>query len=77
METHEPMNTHDKLLELKRRRPFEPFKIHVADGRVYDVADPRLFVVMEDRIFYAYPDRKHGTFIHFPTITSIETPIAA
>ena len=33
------------LLQALRRRPFEPFRLHVLDGTVYDVRHPELVMV--------------------------------
>jgi hypothetical protein len=33
------------LLQALRRQPFAPFRIHVADGTVYDVHHPELVMV--------------------------------
>ena len=71
------MNSYDLMLELKRRRPFESFKLHLVDGSIHEVTDPTLYVVMESRLFLASPDRKRWTFIRFQNITNIESPIAA
>lgn len=38
------------LKSLKKRKPFEPFRIHMVDGVVYDVDSPRVFVVMETQL---------------------------
>ena len=33
------------LLQALRRRPFEPFRLHVSDGTVYEVRHPELVIV--------------------------------
>ena len=33
------------LLQALRKRPFEPFRIHVSDGTAYDVRHPELVMV--------------------------------
>lgn len=35
----------EELLQLLRERPFQPFRVHVADGRVYDVRFPDINLV--------------------------------
>jgi hypothetical protein len=37
--------TANDLLEALRRRPFEPFRLHVSDGTVYEVRHPELVMV--------------------------------
>jgi hypothetical protein len=34
------MATNAELWELKRRRPFQPFRLHLKDGRTYDIPMP-------------------------------------
>jgi hypothetical protein len=65
------------LQEMKDLEPFRPFRIHLSDGRSYDVDNPDLFVVMESQLFLAFPRSNRWTFISFQNITSVETPIAA
>jgi hypothetical protein len=33
------------LINVLRKRPFEPFRIHLSDGTVYDVRHPELVMV--------------------------------
>jgi hypothetical protein len=39
------MVTPDELLRLLRKRPFEPFRVHLTDGRVFDIRYPELNLV--------------------------------
>jgi hypothetical protein len=32
----------EQLLDLLRRRPFAPFRVYLADGRVFDIVHPHL-----------------------------------
>lgn len=34
--------SHDEMQRLLRQRPFQPFRVFVSDGRVYDVRHPRM-----------------------------------
>jgi hypothetical protein len=35
----------DDVLQLVRRRPFEPFRIHISDGTVYHIKGPEMAMV--------------------------------
>ena len=39
------MTTPDELLGLLRKRPFEPFRVHLTDGRTFDVRYPEINLV--------------------------------
>lgn len=39
----------DDLLELVRRQPFEPFRLHITGGRTYDVRHPDQIIVLQSR----------------------------
>jgi len=41
------MITAEELYHTLHRKPFQPFRIHVTDGRVFDIRDERLSVVGE------------------------------
>jgi hypothetical protein len=41
------MVTPDELLRLLRKRPFEPFRVHLTDGRVFDNRYPEMNLVGE------------------------------
>ena len=65
------------LQELKDKEPFETFRIHLSDGRWYDVTNPDLFVIQESQLFLAFPRSNRFTIISFQNITSVEAPAAA
>jgi hypothetical protein len=44
------------LLRLLRRQPFEPFRIHLADGTVYEIRHPELVIVAAASAIVAIPD---------------------
>ncbi len=50
------------LLDLLRRRPFEPFRLHLSDGAVYDVRHPDMAIVQRSKVIVAVPgpDRPDG-----------------
>jgi len=39
----------EDLLEQLRRRPFEPFRMHMTDGRFYDIVHPEAVLVLRSR----------------------------
>ena len=43
----------EDILEFLRRRPFAPIRIHVTDGRTYDVRHPDQIIVLRSRIIIA------------------------
>jgi hypothetical protein len=45
----------DDLLRFIRRRPFEPFRIHIADGTVYDIRGPEMAFVQRSTVDVAVP----------------------
>jgi hypothetical protein len=36
-----------QLRELNRKRPLEPFRIHLNDGRAFDVRHPNMLIVLD------------------------------
>ena len=62
------------IQELKVKEPFEPFRIHLSDGRHFDATDPDLFVPMETSMFIAF--RGVGwKLLSYQNMTSIEVPV--
>jgi hypothetical protein len=45
----------DKLREWLKRQPFQPFRVHVADGRKYDVRFPRMNLLAQTFIKIGIP----------------------
>jgi len=39
----------EDLLEILRRRPFLPFRIHMTDGQSYDIVHPEVVLVLRSR----------------------------
>ena len=39
----------EDLIELVRRRPFGPFRIHITDGNTYDIRHPDQIIVLRSR----------------------------
>jgi hypothetical protein len=62
---------------LRQKKPFEPLRIHLADGQVFDVNDPKKFIVMERQLFLALPKDGRWKLIPYQNIASVDTPQAA
>ncbi len=45
----------EDLLELLRKQPFEPFRIHLSDGVAFDVRHPDMAIVQRSKIIVAVP----------------------
>ena len=43
----------DDILELVRRQPFAPFRIHITGGKTYDVQHPDQIIVLRSRAVLA------------------------
>jgi len=68
------------LLELVRRQPFGPFRIHVKDGTTYEVRHPDQIIVLRSRAVLAageddtVPDRlEHVSLVHIERIEELPT----
>lgn len=48
------MNQHD-VLEMLQVRPFQPFRIHVSAGTVYEIRHPEMMVVGRTRALVFFP----------------------
>jgi hypothetical protein len=70
--------TAEDLIELLEERPFTPFRLHLADGRVREIRHPEMAVVSESHIVIGIP-RDDGskvairtTFCSIPNIVEVE-----
>lgn len=63
----------EELREFLEREPFEPIRIRLSTGDVYDIKNPGLTVVMRSRLLVAAPDSDKYTLIPFLHIAAIET----
>jgi len=51
----------EELTELVRRQPFSPLRIHISDGRTYDVVHPDQIIVLRQCVDIGIkPDAKTG-----------------
>ena len=48
----------EDVQELIRKRPFEPFRICMTDGRSYDIDHPELCMPGRNKVHVAVPDPK-------------------
>lgn len=68
----------EDVRELVEARPFNPFRIHLSDGRKFEIRHPEFVWVLRSRLVIAMPDKKkrglidrleHCSLLH---ITSLE-----
>ena len=45
----------EDILELLRKHPFEPFRIHLSDGVAYDIRHPDMAIVQRSKVIVAVP----------------------
>jgi len=67
--------TIDEIRSLLVRNPFEPFTVHLADGRSFDITNRDFLLLPRDRntsIIFALPDGKFE-WIYVKQITSISS----
>lgn len=49
------MITAEELYHTLHRKPFQPFRVHVTDSRVFDIREPRLAMVYETYFWIGIP----------------------
>ena len=61
----------EDLLEVLRQRPFQPFRIHVSDGIIYEVRHPELVLVGRSKavVFFPDPRRPPPAFDKYETVS--------
>jgi hypothetical protein len=45
----------EDILEMLRKHPFEPFRIHLSDGVAFDVRHPDMAIVQRSKVIVAVP----------------------
>jgi len=45
----------EELMELIRKQPFTPLRIHMTDGKSYDIRHPDLVLVLKQRVDIGVP----------------------
>jgi hypothetical protein len=74
-----------QLMELNSKRPLEPFRIHLTDGRPFDVRYPNMLLVMNTYLSIGIPEVNvldplvdHFVDVELPAVKGIEIlPIPA
>jgi len=64
----------DRIRELLRREPFEPFRFHLTSGDTYEIRDPNSVALGQRRVFVAFLDADRQAFFPYLHIAAIETP---
>ncbi len=64
----------DRIRELLRREPFEPFRFHLTSGDTYEIRDPNSVALGQRRVFVAFLDADRKAFFPYLHIAAIETP---
>ena len=73
----------DELIQLIRERPYQPLRIHLTDGRTYDVSHPDQIIVLRGRVDIGVePDPEtgaasnveHCSLLHIVRVERISTP---
>ena len=69
----------EDLYEFTRKRPFAPYRIHVTDGRTYEIRHPDQVVVLRSRLIIGVgtendvPDHsEHVALLHVVRIEELE-----
>ena len=45
----------EDILQLLRKQPFAPFRIHVSDGSVFEIGHPELAIVERSKVIIGVP----------------------
>jgi len=68
----------DDLLQLLRQRPFVPFRLHLSNGRVFEIRHPDQAIVMRSRVVIGagsgddLPDHlEHVALVHIVQIEEL------
>lgn len=58
-----------EMVERIYQRPFQPFRLHMKDGRTYELRTPELVRVLETKILIFFPDKYKPppAFDHYET----------
>ena len=69
----------EELYGILHRKPFQPFRVHVTDGRVYDIRYPKISMVGTTFFMIGIPDSDepedladHWDMVDLPMISLIE-----
>lgn len=61
----------DDINLLLRRQPFQPFRIHLSNGQIYDIRHPDQAIVTRNTMVVGLPapDLPPSTYDHFALVT--------
>jgi hypothetical protein len=64
----------DDVRQLLDRHPFEPFRIRLTSGDVYEVRDPHSVALMKNRLFLALPTDRSVLvpYLHIAALESVQ-----
>jgi hypothetical protein len=69
----------EQLLALLRQRPFQPFRLHLTDGRVFEILSPRLGMACRTLFSVGVPDKEeperyadHFVIVDYTQIQQVE-----
>jgi len=51
----------EDIKELLHKQPFRPFRIHLSDGRAFDVRHPEFVLVLRSRLVIGLPETSPNT----------------
>ena len=71
--------TSEEMKDLIKRKPFQPFRVHLHDGRHYDVVNPEFNLVSRTKVLIGFPEPngKHpyaddGEYVDLDLIKNVE-----
>jgi hypothetical protein len=67
----------DTIRELLRRRPFEPFEIHMTNGDIHQIRHPEMVMIVQTRLVVGYPDTGKIAILSLLHVATIEMAKAA
>jgi hypothetical protein len=75
--------TADELIELLEERPFQPLRLHLADGRMREIRHPEMAIVSESLVAIGIPRNDESriatkiTYCSLPHIVEAEPIVSA
>jgi hypothetical protein len=59
--------------DLLSHDPFQPFRIHTHDGKMYEVTNPGLVAQLKTQVFLGFPNSDRFAIILLRSISSVES----